>query len=83
MTTYDLYNERWFGQDLRDFNIEGATYTNVCRICRSQSRKGDKNKKLGIPPLMSSSNRMDLGRIDYSIEEPTIVEEMLIARVHI
>lgn len=32
---------------------------------------------------MSAGNRMDLGRIDYSLDEPTIVEEMLIARIYI
>lgn len=32
---------------------------------------------------MSASNRIDPGRIDYSLKDPTIVKEMLIARVHI
>lgn len=32
---------------------------------------------------MSASNRIDPSRIDYSIEDPTIVEEILIARVYI
>lgn len=32
---------------------------------------------------MSATNRIDLGRIDYRLDKPTIVEEMLIARVHI
>lgn len=32
---------------------------------------------------MSASNRMDPSRIDYTLNKPTIVEEMLIARVYI
>lgn len=32
---------------------------------------------------MSASNRIDPSRIDYSIEDPTIVKEMLIARIYI
>lgn len=32
---------------------------------------------------MSAGNRIDLGRIDYRLDKPTIVKEMLIARVYI
>lgn len=32
---------------------------------------------------MLARNRIDLGRLDYRLNEPTIVEEMLIARVYI
>lgn len=32
---------------------------------------------------MSAGNRIDLGRIDYRLDKPTIVEEMLIARIYI
>lgn len=81
MTTCDMCDERWFDQDLRDLTIDTVVYTNVCRLCRN--READKNKKQGAPPLMSAGNRIDPGPIDHGLDEPTIVEEMLIARVHI
>lgn len=83
ITTCYLYNKRWFDQDLRTFNIESILYTNMCKVYRSQSREGDRNKKQGAPPLMSAANKMDPSLIDYSLNDPTIVEEMLIVRVHI
>lgn len=78
-----MYDKRQFDQDLRDFKIETVIYTNVYRLCRGQARESDKTKKLGAPPLISARNRIDLGRIDYRLNKPTIVEEMLIARVYI
>lgn len=82
-TTYDIYNKQQFDQDLRDFEIETVIYTNVCRLCRSQARETDKTKKQGTPLLILARNRIDPGRLDYRLNEPTIVEEMLIARVYI
>lgn len=82
-TTYDIYNKRQFNQDLRDFEIKTVIYTNVYRLCRSQARETDKTKKQGAPLLILARNRIDLGRLDYRLNEPTIVEEMLIAQVHI
>lgn len=32
---------------------------------------------------MSAGNRIDLGRLDYRLDKPTIVKEMLIARIYI
>lgn len=32
---------------------------------------------------MSTTNKIDPSRLDYRLKEPTIVEEMLIARVYI
>lgn len=75
--------KRWFNQDLQDFEIDTVIYTNVCRVCRGQSREGNRSKKQGALPLMSAGNRIDPGRIDYSLDEPTIVKEMLIVRIHI
>lgn len=68
--------------NLHNFTIEGVEYTNVCSLCRSRNREGGA-KRQGAPPLMSAANRMDPGRIDYGLDDPTIVEEMLMARVHI
>lgn len=83
MNTCDIYNKRWFNINLQPFTIEGLEHTNVYSLCRSRNRKGSTNKKQGVLPLMSTGNRIDLGRINYSLEDPTIVKEMLIARVHI
>lgn len=83
ISIYDIYNERWFNLDLQLFTIESIDYTNVYRVCRSKSREGSATKKQGAPLLISAGNRIDPGRIDYSIEDPTIVKEMLIARVYI
>lgn len=63
-------------------SIEGIEHTNVYKLCRSKNREGAV-KKLGALPLISAGNRIDLGRIDYSLDKPTIVEEILIARIYI
>lgn len=63
-------------------SIKGIEYTNVYKLCYSKNREGAV-KKLGALPLMSAGNRIDLGRINYSLDKPTIVKEMLIARVYI
>lgn len=78
-----MCNKRQFKQNLQEFIIENAIYTNVCKVCRSKSRKGANTKKQGVPPLMSASNKMDPSRLDYRLDKPTIVEKMLIARIHI
>lgn len=83
ISTYDIYNKRQFNINLQTFTIKSVEHINVCSLYRSRNRKGGTNKKQGAPPLISAGNRMDPGRIDYSLEDPTIVEEMLIARVHI
>lgn len=67
---------------LGTFIIKGIEYTNVCSLCRSRNRKGG-TKRQGVPPLISAANRIDLGLINYRLNKPTIVEEILIARVHI
>lgn len=77
-----MCNKRWFDIDLRLFTIEGVEYTNVCKLCRRKNRKRA-SKTLGAPPLISAGNRIDLGRIDYRLDKPTIVEEMLMAYIYI
>lgn len=82
ITIYDMCNKRWFNIELRLLSIKGIEHTNVYKLCRSKNREGTV-KKLGALPLMSAGNRIDLGRINYSLDEPTIVKEMLIARIYI
>lgn len=83
ITICDIYNKRQFEQNLQEFIIENATYTNVCKVCRSKSRKGANTKKQGAPLLMSTSNKIDPSCLNYRLDKPTIVKEMLIARIYI
>ncbi|KAF6525982.1 hypothetical protein HZS61_009026 [Fusarium oxysporum f. sp. conglutinans] len=62
--------ETWF-----DMGLKGG----ICKRCIAR----DKNKKEDEPWFFSAENQLDFGLIPAFLPQLTIVEEMLIARVHV
>ncbi|KAG6989672.1 hypothetical protein FocnCong_v020688 [Fusarium oxysporum f. sp. conglutinans] len=62
--------EIWFNMGLKD---------GICKRCIAK----DKNKKEDEPWFFSAENQLDFGLIPAFFPQLTIVEEMLIARVHV
>ena len=62
--------ETWFDMGLKD---------GICKRCIAK----DKNKKEDEPWFFSAENQLDFGLIPAFLPQLTIVEEMLIARVHV
>ncbi|PCD22018.1 hypothetical protein AU210_015820 [Fusarium oxysporum f. sp. radicis-cucumerinum] len=64
------YQEAWFDMGLKD---------GICKRCIAK----DKNKKEDEPWFFSAENQLDFGLVPAFLPQLTIVEEMLIARVHV
>ncbi|RKK07529.1 hypothetical protein BFJ65_g17734 [Fusarium oxysporum f. sp. cepae] len=62
--------ETWFDMGLKE---------GICKRCIAK----DKNKKEDDPWFFSAENQLDFGLIPAFLPQLTIVEEMLIARVHV